>query len=142
MIQLDISTPALLFPAISLLLIAHTSRFLTTGQLIRGLNSNRRTKDIPDIELQIKNLSKRMELVKYMQAFGAASLLFCTISMGFLFFNLHLLGDIFFFISIILMGSSMVLTIYEIMISTEAIKIELKDLQDKHSKSTKNENKD
>jgi len=135
--QIDISTPALLFPAVSLLLLAYTSRFLATGQLIRGLNSNRKIKDIPNIEQQINNLNKRMELIKIMQILGAVSLLFCTISMFLLFTNLIFWGKITFGISLISMSISMLYTIYEVMISTEAIKIELLSLHSKKNKNTK-----
>ena len=36
--EIEISTPALLFPAVSLLLLAYTNRFLATAQLIRLLH--------------------------------------------------------------------------------------------------------
>ena len=37
--DLSLTTPALLFPAISLLLLAYTNRFLTLANLIRDLHA-------------------------------------------------------------------------------------------------------
>ena len=83
--EIEISTPALLFPAISLLLLAYTNRFLTTGQLIRSLSRQAREQDGGKINGQIENLKKRLELTKWMQFFGVVSMLLCTISMFSLF---------------------------------------------------------
>ncbi len=65
--EIEISTPALLFPAISLLLLAYTNRFLTTGQLIRSLSHQARKHGTKELSGQIANLKKRLELTKWMQ---------------------------------------------------------------------------
>ena len=68
--EIEISTPALLFPAISLLLLAYTNRFLTTGQIIRSISHQAREHSELELAGQIKNLKKRLELTKWMQYFG------------------------------------------------------------------------
>ncbi|PPK60213.1 uncharacterized protein DUF2721 [Malaciobacter marinus] len=89
-LNIAITTPALLFPAISLLLLAYTNRFLTTGQLIRGLSANARDGKVPKASKQIRSLKKRVSLIKQMQIYGVVSLILCTISMFFLFLESHL----------------------------------------------------
>lgn len=127
---LEITTPALLFPAISLLLLAYTNRFLTTGQLIRGLRANVKNGKSKFVKEQIKNLKRRMEYIRWMQIFGALSLLICTISMFFLFIEMSFIGKISFVVSLFSMCVSLTLCIIEIYISTTALKFELRGLED------------
>lgn len=131
--QLAITTPALLFPAISLLLLAYTSRFLTTGQLIRGLSKNARDGKVPKVTKQIKNLKKRIELIKWMQLFGAGSLFLCTVSMFLLFIQEDKLGQYVFMVSLLFMCISLLITIAEVSISSIALNIELAGIK-KNSK--------
>ncbi|MFZ9188950.1 MAG: DUF2721 domain-containing protein, partial [Algoriphagus sp.] len=84
--ELQLSTPALLFSAITLLMLAFTNRFLAIATLIRGLHKNY-LKD-PDQEIiveQIHNLRRRLTLIKNMQLFGVFSFLLCVICMFLLF---------------------------------------------------------
>lgn len=134
--DLDITTPALLFPAISLLLLAYTSRFLATGQLIRGLSANARDGKVPKASKQIKNLKRRVELIKVMQILGVLSLFLCTLSMFFLFIKYFNLGNIIFGISLILMCTSLITALAEISISTNAIDMELEGIK-KYAKEHK-----
>ncbi len=129
--EIEISTPALLFPAISLLLLAYTNRFLTTGQLIRALSSQARKDEIRDFSGQIANLKKRLELTKWMQFFGVLSLLFCTVSMFSLFLGYYDMGKKIFGLSLILMCTSLAISIWEVYISSNALNLELKDLDEK-----------
>ncbi|MGM0519847.1 MAG: DUF2721 domain-containing protein [Campylobacterota bacterium] len=135
-----LTTPALLFPAISLLLLAYTSRFLTTAQLIRGLSANARDGRVPKASKQIKNLKKRVDLIKLMQLLGVLSLLLCTFSMFLLFIELRAIGNIIFGISLLLMCASLVTAIFEITISTIAIEYELDGIK-KFSKNHKKNKK-
>ncbi len=141
--DLLLSTPALLFPAISLLLLAYTSRFLATAQLIRGLSANARDGKITKASKQIKNLKKRVDLIKIMQILGVLALLFCTLSMFLLFIRFITIGNVIFGISLVLMSSSLIVAIIEITISTNAIEIELEGIKrnsDEHKKTKKVEN--
>ncbi len=126
---LDLTTPALLFPAISLLLLAYTNRFLTIANLIRSLN--RKYEDDPQniIYGQIKNLRRRIYLIKYMQIWGVGSLFLCVASMFALFLDYDLTGAIIFGVSLIMLMISLWQSIHEIMISTEALNIELTNME-------------
>lgn len=126
--EIGISTPALLFPAISLLLLAYTNRFLTTGQLIRALSSQAREGKSKEFKGQIANLKKRLELTKWMQFFGAVSMLLCTISMFCLFLGFDDIGKKIFGLSLITMCISLAISIWEVYISSNALNLELKDL--------------
>lgn len=139
-----ITTPALLFPAISLLLLAYTSRFLATGQLIRGLSANARTGEVPKASKQIKNLKRRVELIKIMQILGVLSLFLCTLSMFLLFIKWDFLGNTIFGISLLFMCASLITALVEITISTNAINIELQGIKKnvkEHTSKNKQEDK-
>ena len=129
--DIEISTPALLFPAVSLLLLAYTNRFLTTGQLIRALSKQARKGEVGEFKGQITNLKKRLELTKWMQFFGALSLLMCTISMFCLFLGFYIFGKQIFGLSLISMCLSLGISIWEVYISSNALNLELKDLMQK-----------
>lgn len=126
---MTLTTPALLFPAISLLLLAYTNRFLVLAQLIRELNQ----RDNKGLELvvkrQITNLRRRLHLIRAMQTAGTSSFLFCTLSMFFLYIDMKHLGSIAFGISLFTLVISLITSLYEIRISTRAIEIELESME-------------
>jgi hypothetical protein len=127
--ELNLTTPALLFPAISLLLLAYTNRFLTLANLIRELHA--RYKNSPDEILmgQIANLRYRVMLIKHMQAYGVLSLFSCTLCMFVLFAGWLTAGQIIFGASLILMMVSLALSLREIWISVDALNLRLSDLE-------------
>lgn len=127
--NLDLTTPALLFPAISLLLLAYTNRFLTTAQLIRQLNSNMNSDNYRPIKKQIQNLKLRVKLIIVMQALGVLSILFCTVSMIALFYHSDFLGYASFGLSLLLMLASLGLSLWEILISGKALNVELEEMK-------------
>ena len=69
--ELTVNIPALLFPAISLIMLAYTNRFLALAALVRSLKAKYEEgeKNI-GLQNQIKNLRYRLRLIKNMQAFG------------------------------------------------------------------------
>jgi hypothetical protein len=128
--NIDLTTPALLFPAISLLLLAYTNRFLTLATLIRSLHAKYK-EDPHEILLgQIRNLRKRVILIRNMQAFGVSSLLLCVICMFLLFGDNQYAGRITFGVSLVLLIISLALSIYEIQISVKALKLHLGDMEE------------
>lgn len=129
--EIEISTPALLFPAISLLLLAYTNRFLTTGQLIRSISHQAREHGTKELSGQIENLKKRLELTKWMQFFGVVSILLCTMSMFSLFLGFHNFGKQIFGLSLVTMCLSLFISLWEVYISSNALNLELKDLHEK-----------
>tara|TARA_B110000046_G_C12838976_1_gene332763 strand:- start:195 stop:593 length:399 start_codon:yes stop_codon:yes gene_type:complete len=130
--EIEITTPALLFPAISLLLLAYTNRFLTTGQLIRSISRQAREHQDQELSGQIENLKKRLELTKWMQFFGVVSMLMCTVSMFAFFLGFYSVGKNIFGLSLMTMCISLLISLWEVYISSNALNLELKDLYDKY----------
>lgn len=127
--EISLTTPALLFPAISLLLLAYTNRFLTLAGLIRNLYKLYKEQPDQSVKDQISNLKKRVSLIKNMQLFGIVSLLLCVVSMFALYEAWYSLGSIIFGISLVLLMISLVLSIIEIQISVKALNIQLGDME-------------
>lgn len=128
---MTLTTPALLFPAISLLLLAYTNRFLVLAQLIRQLKQMDTEQDHSIIARQIGMLRQRIVLTKRMQAYGVLSFFVCTVSMFAVFLGGQLLGAVAFGISLILLSISLLYSLYEIVISTNAINVELENFEAK-----------
>ncbi|MCG8308917.1 MAG: DUF2721 domain-containing protein [Cytophagales bacterium] len=128
--EINLTTPALLFPAISLLLLAYTNRFLTIATLIRSLHS--KYKEAPDelIWGQIKNLRLRVKLIRNMQALGVLSLLLCVVCMFVIFAGNMPLAKVIFGISLILLILSLGVSAWEIQISVRALNIQLSDIEE------------
>lgn len=127
---ITINTPALLFPAITLLMLAYTNRFLALATLIRNLHTKYKQvhEDKEVIKAQIKNLKRRLMLVKHMQASGITSFFFCVLSMLFLYFEHQMWAFSIFGLSLVFLLLSLALSLNEIYISTKALEIELKDM--------------
>lgn len=126
---MTLTTPALLFPAISLLLLAYTNRFLTLAQLIRKLAGEERSQHYEIAARQILLLRQRISLTKRMQVAGVLSFLLCTLSMFALFLSLELLGMVLFGASLITLSTSLVFSLWEVMISTNALNVQLQDIE-------------
>lgn len=129
--QIEISTPALLFPAVSLLLLAYTNRFLAVASLIRLLSKQVIAQENSKVTNQINNLKRRLELTKWMQFFGVISILLCTVSMFNLFLEFIEVGKKIFGLSLATMCISLLLSLWEVYISTNALNMELQDLDKK-----------
>jgi hypothetical protein len=127
--EVSLTTPALLFPAISLLLLAYTNRFLALAALIRGLKSKYETEHDPGLLKQIENLRKRIILIRNMQAFGIASIFTCVITMFTVYLQLQLFSGILFGISLVFMMISLILSFQETTISVNALHLELEKLK-------------
>lgn len=128
---MDLTTPALLFPAISLLLLAYTNRFIVLAQLIRHLH-DRYQENLTDVAVrQIANLRLRITLIRRMQVMGVSSFILCALSMFLVFIDTILIAQYIFGFSIFLLVISLVFSLYEIAISTKAIEIELEDIEQK-----------
>ena len=128
--EITITTPALLFPAISLLMLAYTNRFLTLATIIRGLYDQYQDVRENNLVQQIANLRYRIYLIRNMQIFGVLSLLFCVISMFALFAGWIVAGKWTFAIALILMMVSMGISIRELTISVGALDLLLADMEE------------
>ena len=101
--ELTLTTPALLFSAVSLILLAYTNRFLSYAQLVRQLR-DRYVENPSDItEAQIENLRKRLNLTRTMQGLGIASLFLCVVSMFLIYIGLQLFSAYVFGLALILL---------------------------------------
>ena len=127
--NIELTTPALLFPAISLLLLAYTNRFLTLAQLIRQLTAQTKQSRSIVLDKQIENLRKRMRLIILMQALGVISIILCTLSMIFIYVQWPMYGSLIFALSLLAMILSLLISLWEIMISGKALDIELEDMK-------------
>lgn len=132
--ELTFATPALLFPAVSLLFLSYTNRFLSYADLVRRLHERRRTEDSPVVAEQILNLRRRILLIRNMQILGAGSLLFCVVSMIVLFLESTAMAELFFALALVAMLASLTLLLIEVGISVRALELQLGELE-KRSRS-------
>ncbi len=131
MTELSINTPALLFPAITLLMLAYTNRFLALANRARSLHDKYVNGNQHKIVLaQIKNLRSRLNLIRYMQGFGVLSFLCCVLCMYIIFRGWMGLAHGVFAASLILLIVSIILSLIEIFQSTRAIELELSDMEE------------
>jgi len=130
--ELTLTTPALLFPAISLLLLAYTNRFLATAGVIRTLHDHVRQEGSygPAIRAQIRNLRRRVHLVKHMQGLGAASFFGCVLAMLLIYSGVKTLASLVFGGSLLLLLGSLFLSLWEIQISVVALEAHLSDMDE------------
>ena len=129
--MLDLTTPSLLFSAISLILLAYTNRFLSYASVVRALKEkHQQTHDPKDIA-QIANLRKRLYLTRSMQILGILSLLLCVIAMFFMYVSWQIFAAWIFGIALLLLAASLCVCIWEINISVKALEIHLEDISSK-----------
>ncbi|HVG17290.1 MAG TPA: DUF2721 domain-containing protein [Chitinophagaceae bacterium] len=128
--ELTFNTPALLFPAISLLLLAYTNRFVAIANRVRKLHSEYKSNENPEMIIrQIRSLRQRINLIKYMQALGVFSFLGCVVSMYCIYSNWTPAAKTVFSFSLLSLLTSLVLSLMEIIKSTNAINLELSDIE-------------
>ena len=129
--MLDLTTPSLLFSAISLILLAYTNRFLSYASVVRALKEkHQQTHDPKDIA-QIANLRKRLYLTRSMQILGILSLLLCVIAIFFIYVSWQIFAAWIFGIALLLLAASLCVCIWEINISVKALEIHLEDISSK-----------
>lgn len=127
--ELTLTTPTLLFSAVSLILLAYTNRFLSYAQLVRTLR-DRYMEDPSDLtEAQITNLRKRLNLTRTMQVLGIGSLFLCVVSMFFIYIHLQLLSIYVFGLALLLLIGSLGVSLREIQISTHSLEIYLSTME-------------
>ena len=127
--DLPLSTPSLLFPAISLLMLAYTNRFLGLASIVRTLHATWRTSGDPVLVAQISNMRRRIGIIRNMQSLGVLSMMFCTVSMALLFFGNQPVGQAAFALSLLLMTCSLALSLWEIQMSGTALDLQLQDVE-------------
>jgi hypothetical protein len=126
---LTLTTPALLFSAVSLILLAYTNRFLAYAQVVRNLYE--KFKENPDsiLRAQIDNLRKRLNLTRTMQILGVLSLFFCVISMALIYIDMIVAASWVFGLGLLLLIISLAYSVWEINISVKALDLHLKNME-------------
>ena len=127
--DLTLTTPALLFSSISLIMLAYTNRFLAYANTIRNLHTAYKQDPSKIIKAQIVNLRKRLYLTRSMQIFGITSLLLCVLSMFFIYIKQEFIAIWIFGLALILLIISLSLLIWEIQISVKALELHLEDIE-------------
>ncbi len=140
MLSINLSTPSLLFPAISLIMLAYTNRFLGLSSVIRHLHGEYQQNPDKTIIHQIHNLRRRVSYIRNMQIYGCVSITLCISSMIFVFYDNQPLGIITFIASLVSMIVSLLISGYELLLSGDALNILLagmeKDLNKVEQKHT------
>jgi hypothetical protein len=128
--QLTLNTPALLFSAISLIMLAYTNRFLAYAAVIRNLHDIYLEKKQASLLRQIKNLKIRLNLTRWMQIFGISSLLCCVLTMFLIYINQQIIAVYLFGFALMLLIFSLALLIKEIQISAQALQYHIADIEE------------
>ena len=129
--ELTFNTPALLFPAISLLLLAYTNRFLALANLVRRLHDEyKRGEKSTGMIYQIQSLRRRLILVRYMQGLGVFSFVCCVVTMYSIYSEWREIAKYVFAVSLLSLLTSLIISLIEIAQSTKAIEVELSDIEE------------
>jgi hypothetical protein len=127
--ELTITTPALFFPGISLIMLAYTNRFLTLASVVRALHAEYLKQGKKEaLHSQIQNLRYRLKLVKNMQALGVVSFLSCIACMYCVIINAKTMAHLTFGFGVFAFMASLFLSLMEIRLSTRALEVELGDM--------------
>lgn len=128
--ELTLTTPTLLFSAVSLILLAYTNRFLSYAQLVRTLKEQHMQNPSRVTRAQIDNLRKRLHLTRTMQILGVSSLFLCVVTMFLIYIGFYLTSVYVFAVALVLLIGSLGVSIWEINISVKALEIHLKNMEE------------
>jgi hypothetical protein len=125
-----LTTPALLFSAISLILLAYTNRFVAYTQVVRNLYKQYIESPTTVLKGQIYNLRKRLYLIRRMQILGVTSLFLCVITMFLIFIGSEIIATWIFGSALLLLCASLAISIWEIQISVKALELHLSNMEE------------
>ncbi|KQC33737.1 II family cellulose-binding protein [Nonlabens sp. YIK11] len=126
--ELTLSIPALLFPAISLTMLAYNARYLAIAALIRSLHSKYEESASEPVLQQVRKLRKRLTIIKNMQAVAIVSFLLAVITMFLIYIEKGFWANIVFGVSLLALMVSLILSLIEVQLSTKALSIQLKSI--------------
>ncbi len=129
--DISLTTPALLFPALSLLLLAYTNRFLALAALIRDLHAQYQISKENVIEQQLISLRYRLKVIRNTQAFGTASFFAGVLCMFLQFAGLYGAAQWAFGFSLAMMLISLALSLHEVNMSMDTLSLVLHDIKSK-----------
>ncbi|BDW92481.1 DUF2721 domain-containing protein [Flagellimonas marinaquae] len=127
--QLSLSIPALLFPAISLTMLAYNARYLAIAALIRQLHKQFEETSAQPLKQQINQLRSRLGIIKNMQASAIVSFLLSAITMFLIYVEMQVWANVIFGISLVFLMISLVLSLLEVQLSTKALGIQLENME-------------
>ena len=127
--ELTLTTPSIMFSAISLIMLAYTNRFLAYAQLVRNLKDEFNRTRTKIAEKQLLNLTKRLYLVRSMQIFGVMSLLLCVLCTLFIYVDMQISALVTFGVALILLVVSLAISVNELLISVKALEYHLDDIK-------------
>ncbi|MGE5943697.1 MAG: DUF2721 domain-containing protein [Flavobacteriales bacterium] len=127
--ELTLTTPAVLFSAISLIMLAYTNRFLAYAAVVRNLHDKYLEKKDKQLIKQIENIKKRLYLTRAMQIYGISSLLLCVLTMFLIYIQQHTIAVWVFGAALVLLIISLALLIKEIQISVKALEHHISDIE-------------
>ena len=129
--EITLNTPALLFPAISLLMLAYGNRFVALANLVRKLHAEYKESENTEVIVQqIKGLRKRINYIRYMQGLGVLSFLCCVVCMYCIYNEWYSISKAVFALSLLSLLASLVFSLIEIIQSTNALELELSDMEE------------
>jgi hypothetical protein len=130
MMDIAVTTPALLFPAITILFLAYSNRFLTIATRIREKHADFNKTRSPIAQKQIVSFRRRLQYIVGMEMFAVLGIISCIVAMGFIFFGFQYYGNLSFAISMTFIVLSLFASVIELFFSTRALNIELEDMED------------
>ena len=128
--QITMTTPAIFFPTVSLLMVAYTNRYLALARRIRELHKEYRDLQSPGLGEQIRVLRLRVKLIRLMQMLGISALLLCVFCVLMLFSDLVVLAQYTFGGSLLLLIGSLSVSLYEVTLTARALDIALEDIEE------------
>lgn len=129
--DITITTPALLFPAISVLFLAYANRYLAITNRTRELHSLFKATQSFYAKKQVDSLRKRIRLIILMQLFAVMGIICCVLTMGLVFLDMQWMATASFLTGMILIVLSLLVSLWELLISTQALNIELQNIEGK-----------
>jgi hypothetical protein len=127
--ELSLSIPALLFPAISLTMLAYNARYLAIAALIRQLHQKYQETGSTSIGIQVKQLRTRLSIIKNMQATAILSFLLAVITMSLIYMEFSFWANLVFSLSLLALIISLILSFIEVQLSTKSLAVQLKDIE-------------
>jgi Protein of unknown function (DUF2721) len=124
-VKLDIDTPALVFPAVSFLLLAYTNRYLAIADLARRLLREYEETRAHHLVAQISVLRRRIGLIRLMQTFVMMALLLGVVCMFTLYADLPALSKTVFGFMLVAVVASILVGLVEVQLSTNALDVQL-----------------
>ena len=126
--ELSLSIPALLFPAISLSMLAYNARYLAIAALIRQLHKEYLQNPSNRLQIQVIQLKKRLTIIKNMQAVAILSFLFSAVTMFLIYIQLVFWASFIFGLSLLMLMISLILSLIEVQLSTKSLNTQLRNM--------------